>query len=239
MPPMQSRDPQQRGTKSHVAASPMPSRGGPNKAGNATSLLHWGIPNAKLGDQSIEGGPQQRGTKSEKAASTLPSQGPKRGLKSYVTPAFAGIPSKGEQNQEWMPHACLPRGPNKAGCLTLLRVPKEATLPLPSPEPKKRRKCYVTPAISGSPTKGKIIKSGYLTTAFSGAQRRPEMLRHACILGMPKAGNKNRIGYLTLAFMGAQTRPKMLCSPCILGVPQQKGAKSEVAASPLPSRGPK
>ena len=31
----------------------------------------------------------------------------------------------------------------------------------------------------------------------------------------------------------------MLCHPCILGGPQQRGTKSEVATSPLPSRGPK
>ena len=31
----------------------------------------------------------------------------------------------------------------------------------------------------------------------------------------------------------------MLCHPCILGDPQQRGAKSEVAASPMPSLGPK
>ena len=31
----------------------------------------------------------------------------------------------------------------------------------------------------------------------------------------------------------------MLRYPCILGYPQQRGTKSEVATSPLPSRGPK
>ena len=31
----------------------------------------------------------------------------------------------------------------------------------------------------------------------------------------------------------------MLHHPCILGDPQHRGTKSEVAASPLPSRGPK
>ena len=45
------------------------------------------------------GDPQHRGTKSELAASTLPSRGPKRGRKCYVTPAFLGIPNKGEQNK--------------------------------------------------------------------------------------------------------------------------------------------
>ena len=73
--------------------------------------------------------------------------------------------------------------------------------PLPSRGSKRGRKCYVTPA-------------------FSGAQKRAEMLRHPCILG-------------------AQKRAEMLRHPFTLGDPQQRGTKSEVATSPLPSRGPK
>ena len=41
------------------------------------------------------------------------------------------------------------------------------------------------------------------------------------------------------AFSRAQNRGEMLCQPRILGDPQQRGTKSKVAASPLPSRGPK
>ena len=54
-------------------------------------------------------------------------------------------------------------------------------------------------------------------------------------------GSKIRSGYLTLAFSGAQKRAEMLYHPCILGGPQRQaqGAKSELATSPLPSRGPK
>ena len=61
--------------------------------------------------------------------------------------------------------------------------------------------CYVTPAFSGipnakrggqnqkwSPTKGNKIRSGCLTIAFLGAQKRVEMLRHPCILGGPQTG---------------------------------------------------
>ena len=62
------------------------------------------------------------------------------------------------------------------------------------------------------------IQSGYLTPAFSGAQKRAEMLRHPCILGDPQTkGDKTRIGYLTPAFSGAK--------------------KSGNATSPLHSRG--
>ena len=104
-----------------------------------------------------------------------------------------------------------------------------ATSPLPSRGPKRGRKCYVTPAFSGvpnakcgeqnqkgSPTKGNKIRSGCLTPAFSTAQKRAEVLP---LLSRgsptPSAGSKIRKG------------------------PQQRGTKSEVAASPLPSRGPK
>ena len=43
----------------------------------------------------ILGDPQQRGTKLEVDAPPLPSWRPKRGRKCYVTPAFSGIPNKG------------------------------------------------------------------------------------------------------------------------------------------------
>ena len=39
-----------------------------------------------------------------------------------------------------------------------------------------------------SPTKGNKIRSGYLTPAFSGAQKRAEMLGHPYILGGPRTG---------------------------------------------------
>ena len=50
---------------------------------------------------------------------------------------------------------------------------------------------------------------------------------------VPNKGGQIRSGYLTLAFSGAQKRVEMLCHPCILGDPQQRGTKSERAASPL------
>ena len=88
--------------------------------------------------------PQQRGTKSEVVATPPPSWGPKRGRICYVTPTFSGIPNTkhGQQNQKW------------------------------------------------SPTKGNKIRSGCLTPAFSGAQKRAEMLHHPCILRSPRTGFK-------------------------------------------------
>ena len=38
-----------------------------------------------------------------------------------------------------------------------------------------RRECYVIPAFSGIPNKGDKIRSGYLTRAFLGAQKRAEL----------------------------------------------------------------
>ena len=43
------------------------------------------------------------------------------------------------------------------------------------------------PYILGDPqTKGDKIRSGYLTTALSGAQKKAKVLRHPCILGGPQ-----------------------------------------------------
>ena len=98
----------------------------------------------------------------------------------YVTPAFSGIPKKEEQDQNWLSHPCLLEGPKEG---------ENAISPLHS---------------RGSPTK-----------------------------------RNKRIGCLTPAFSGAQKRAEVLCHHCILGEPEQRGTKSEVAASPLPSRGPK
>ena len=93
------------------------------------------------------------------------------------------------------------------------------------------------------PTKGEKIRRGHLTPAFSGAQKRAEMLCHPCILRdphrqaqgaknrkwSPTKGNKIRSGCLTPAFSGAQKRAEMLRHPCILGDPQHqvRGAKNQ------------
>ena len=65
-----------------------------------------------------------------------------------------------------------------------------AASPLPSQGSKRGQKCYITPEFSGVPNakRGEKIETiiGYLTLAFSGAQKRAEMLRHLCILGGEK-----------------------------------------------------
>ena len=145
----------------------------------------------------IRSGSQQRGTKLEVAAPPLPSWGPKRGRKCYVTRAFLGVPNakrgeqnqkwsptKGEKKQKWLPHPCLLGGPKEGG---------NAASPLHS-------RGFPTPSA------GSKIRSGYLTPAFSGAQKRVERLRHSCILRIPNKGEQNQ---------------KWLPHPCLLGGPKR------------------
>ena len=177
-------------------------------------------------------------------------------------PCILGTPNKGEQNQKWLPHPCLLGGPHGAGSATsplhsqgsptpsavskkLRRGPQQrgtksevAASALSSRGHKQGRKCYVTPACSGSPTKGEKISSGCLTPAFSGAQKRAEMLRHACILGIPNKGKQNQKWLPHPYLLGGTKRAGNATSPLHSWDPQQRGTKSEVAASPLPSRGP-
>ena len=98
-----------------------------------------------------------------------------------------------------------------------------AASPPPYREPKRQRKCYVTPTFSGIPNakpgeqnqklvpnKGNKIRSGCLTLAFSGAQKRAKMPHHPAFSGIPNAkrGEKNQ---------------KRLAHPYILGGPQTRG----------------
>ena len=131
------------------------------------------------------------------------------------------------RNGRWLPQPRLLRHPcilgekkKLEGNPCLLGGPKEGGnarsplhsrgSPTPSAGSKKQKR---------SPTKGNKIRSGCLNPAFSGAQKRARLLRHPCILGDPQR----------------QARGAKKISSC----PQQRGTKSDVAASPLPSRGPK
>ena len=74
------------------------------------------------------------------------------GRKCYVTPAFLGVPKKGEQNQKSKPtpgvtmmHHATKRG--FKDCPGFLNSTGRLG-------PKRGRKCYVTPAFSGVPNKG-------------------------------------------------------------------------------------
>ena len=206
-----------RGRKCYVtsAFSGMPNKGEPNHKGLPHTCLRRAQQRAELPCQPcILGVPQQRGTKSQLVASPLPSRGPGKRAGMLRHPCIHRDP---QQNLRWLPQprllGCAKKGGNSTAPLHS-RGPKSkvAATRLPCHGPEKGHKCDVTPAFSRIPnakrgeqyqkcfpTKGNKIRSACLTPAFSGAQKRAEMLRHLCILGGP----------------------------------QHRGAKSEVATSPL------
>ena len=65
-----------------------------------------------------------------------------------------------------------------------------ATSPLPSQGPKRGRSCYETFAFSEVPNakRGEKIRSGCLTTAFSGARRGRKCYVTPAFLGLPRKG---------------------------------------------------
>ena len=83
--------------------------------------------------------------------------------------------------------------------------------PVPSRGPKRGHNCYVTPTLSGVPNAkhGDKIRSGYFSIAFSGAQKRAELLRNPCLLG----GSPIRRGQ----------NQNWLPHPCLLGGPKKGG----------------
>ena len=95
--------------------------------------------------------------------------------------------------------------------------------------------------ILGDPrTKGDEVSIGYLTSAFSGAQKGADVLCNPCVVGHTQTkGDEMGIGYLGPAFLGAHKRAEVLCNPWILGIPKQTRRKPELVASPVPPRGPK
>ena len=85
---------------------------------------------------------------------------------------------------------------------------------MPSQEPKRGQKCYVTPACSGIPNakRREKMRSGYLTPAFSGALKMAELLRNPRILGHPQRQARGQ----------KQKWAELLRNPCIFGGPQRQ-----------------
>ena len=153
---------------------------------------------------------QARGAKSEMVPSPLPRREAQKRAEMLSNPCRLG----GPQRQA--------RGAKAEVVISLLTCW----------QPKRGRKCYVTPASSGVP----IAKRW---------KQNQEWLPHPCLHGgqkergnawpplpprgspTPKAGTKIRSGYLTPAFSVGKKRAEMLCHPCILGGPQRhaRGAK--------------
>ena len=136
--------------------------------------------------------------------------GPKRGRKCYVTPAFSGVPNKGEQNQKSKPtlgvtmmhHATKPGFKDCPGLLN-------STGRL---EPKRERKCYVTPAFSGVPNKGEQHQKSKPMPGVT-------MMHHAT-----KRGFKYCPSFLnSTGRLGPKRGRKCYVTPACSGVPDKGG----------------
>ena len=109
------------------------------------------------------------------------------------------------------------------------------------------------PCILGGPqrqahgAKSKVVPNKEETTAEVGASPLPSQGPNegekcyisAVFSGIANKGEQSQKWLPHPCLLGAIKRAEMLCHPCVLGDPQQRGTKSEVAASPVPSRGPK
>ena len=235
---------------------------GPKEGGHATSPLHSrGSPTPSAGRKSevatsppAFSGAQRRAEMLHHPCILRASQqrgqnqsGPKGGRKCYITPAFSGVPNKGDKIKAGPEEGrnatspCILRGPQTN--VDKIKVgPKEggdatsplhfggsptpsagrkselATSPLSSRGPKRGRKCYITPAFSGVPSKGDKIKVG----SNEGGD---EMLHHPCILGGPvrQARGENQRWLPHPCLLGVPKEGENATSPCILGGPQQRG----------------
>ena len=122
------------------------------------------------------------------AASPLPSRGPKRGRNRYVIPAFLGVP-KAKRREKIRSASLTPTFPGDQ-TVELLRNPWFR-------------------GGSQRQARGKI-RSGCLTLAFAGAQKKAEWLRNPCFRGgsQRQAQGQNH---------------KWLPHPCLLGGPKEGG----------------
>ena len=133
-----------------------------------------------------------------------PSRGPERGRKGYVTPAFPGIPDKGE------PHPCLFEGPKEGG---------NASSPLhshgfPNKE-EKGQKWLPHPYLLGAPKEGGNATSTLHSPGSStlGAEQNQKW--------PPTKGTKAEVATPPPTFLGAPKRAEMLRQLCIVGDPQR------------------
>ena len=171
-----------------------------------------------------------------------------RGRKCYVTPAFSGVPNKGEQNQKSKPTlgVTMMHHATKRGF-------KDCPVSSIAPEgwgPKRGRKCYVTPAFSGVPNKGEQNQKTKRTlgvTMMHHATKRgfkdcPGFLNSTGRLG-PKRGRKC---YVTLAFsevpnkggQNQKSKPTLRVTTMPLGAPSisKYGSLGECLPGARPAR---
>ena len=228
--PMHCRGSPNKGTKSKVAASPLPSWG-------PTSGRKWYVTPA------FSGVPKQA-DKIKIGYLTLPSGGPKDGRKCYATPALASVPKQGGK----LKSGSLLKRPQVGASATLRLhfrgLPNKGTNSkvvaalLPSWGPTSGRKSYVTSSFPEVPEQGDKIKSGCLTTFFSGAHKWTEVKRYARILGGPQTRGQNLKWLPHPCLLGGLQVGRSATQPMHCRGSPNKGTKSKVAASPLPSWGP-
>ena len=131
---------------------------------------------------------QKKGNKIRSGCLTHASSSTKRGQKRYVSLAFSGIPNanrrekkmgrvrdKGEQNQNWLPHPCLLKGPKEGGNATSALHSRAS----PTPSAGSNKSVVV-------PNKGEQNQKWLPHPGLLGAQKRAEMLHHPCIVGDPR-----------------------------------------------------
>ena len=219
--------------------------GGPQRQARGQNQK-WLPQRCLLGGQKLDGIDTQlvalhsrasstKGTQSELATSPLPSRGPKRGRNCYATLAFSGVPNP-RRGDEIRRGSLTPafsgarkrveatRPPHSRGSATKGTKSEVATSPLPSRGPKRGWNGYATPTFLGGPNakRGDKIRSGCLTPAFPGAQKRVELLA-------------------TQAFSGGWQRQargqnhKWLPHPCLLGGPKEVGFATHPAFSGSPN----
>ena len=200
--PQHSRGSENKGTKSKVANSPLPSRGPTSGRKCYATPAFLGVP--KQGDKIRSG------------CLTPAFSGGHKWVEVLHHPCNLGRPHTRGQNQKWQPHPCLLTGPQVGGSATSPlhsrgspnkgTKPEMAASPLLSWGPTKGWKCYVIPCILGGPqTRGQNQN----TPAFLGTHKRVEVLHNPCILGGPQTRGQNQ---------------KWLPHPCLLGGPQKGGS---------------
>ena len=173
---------QARGTKSEVAASPLPSRG-PKK--RAEMLRHPYI---------LGGSPNKRGQNQKRLPHPCLLRGPKEGGNAMSPLHSRGFPNKGTKSKGATPP--LPsRGPKKRA--EMLCHP--CILGGPQTKGGKIKRGCLTPAFSGAQKRAEMLCHPYILRGPQTRGQNQKGLPHPCLLGGPKRGRKC---YVTPAFSG-------------------------------------
>ena len=210
--PLRSRGPQTRGQSQWWPTSGrncciIPAFSGPPNKGTKSMVAHkWA---EVLHYLWVLGGPQTRGQS---------QWWPTTGRKSYIIPAFSGVPQQGDK---------IKGGPQGGGSATSALRSRGSPTRGPSQRgPTSGRKCYITPAISGVPNKG---------TKSKVAHKWAEVLHLPCVLGGPRTRGQGQ--------WWPTSGRKCYIIPPFSGVPKQgdkvKGGQQVGgrATSPLRSQG--